>query len=84
MKRIASLLVVCLILTATIITNFDEIYVVDGRIVYGEICTEDKIKFKASGAIVVDGLTHNIHYTTRLYNGTCSQFYSQLELGGGR
>ena len=84
MKRIASLLVVFLILTATIITNLDEIYVFNGQVYYNEICTEGKIKFKASGAIVVDGLTHNIHYTTRPYNGTCEQFYAQSELGGGR
>lgn len=80
--KLTKIILLFLILTTLIITNLDEIYVVNGQIIYNEICTEKPVKYKASGAIVVDGLTHNFSYKTRIYQGTCEQFYFEKREGG--
>jgi len=73
-------LIIALFLFATIITNLDEIYVVGDQVYYGEMCTENKIAQKASGAIVVDGLWHRFNYKTRTYQGTCQQWGEEAKV----
>lgn len=73
-------IILALIVFATIITNLDEIYKVGDQVYYGEICTENKIIQKASGAIVVDGLWHRINYVTRTYQGTCQQWSEEAKV----